>query len=66
MIAAHHNTDGGFSYNVGRAQKWYYGVPISKGLKESDIHGTVLLVWALAMIFELLGNESIRWRVLRP
>ena len=50
MIAAHHNTDGGFSYNVGRAQKWYYGVPISKGLKESDIHGTVLLVWALAMI----------------
>jgi hypothetical protein len=66
MIAAHHNTDGGFSYNVGRAQKWYYGVPISKGLKESDIHGTVLLVWALAMIFELLGDESIRWRVLRP
>ena len=65
LIKEHHNKDGGFSYNIGSAQTDYYGLPISKGLIESDIHGTVLLSWALAMIFNLVDYHH-NWEIIRP
>ena len=65
MVKAHHNFDGGFSYNIGASQTNYYGVPISNGKEESDIHGTLLLTWALSMIFEIL-DEPHRWKPMRP
>ena len=65
MIEAHHKEDGGFSYNIGSAQTSYYGLPISKGLNESDIHGTILLTWALAMIFDLVNAEH-QWKIIKP
>lgn len=57
---------GGFSYNIGSSQKLYYGLEISKGVDEPDIHGTILLTWALAMIFNITENEEFNWRVLKP
>jgi len=67
LIRAHYNQDGGFSYNIGCAQKWYYGAPISKGLNESDLHGTFLLVWALSMIFEILEDIPCNtWNIIKP
>lgn len=66
MTKQHHNPDGGFSYNVGRSQTYYYGVPISQALAESDIHGTCLLTWALAMILEILDSNRYGWRVIKP
>ena len=65
MINLHHNNDGGFSYNIGSAQKSYYGLPISKGYNESDIHGTVLLTWALSMIFCSI-ESSTHWKIIKP
>lgn len=66
MIHQHHHADGGFSYNIQRSQTSYYGVPISHGGDESDIHGTCLLTWALAMIFALLEWHTLPWRVIKP
>ena len=66
MIKQHYNPDGGFSYGIGRSQTNYYGVPISRGLAESDIHGTCLLTWAAAMILGILGNNPLGWRVIKP
>jgi hypothetical protein len=67
MIGAHYvPAEGGFSYHVGRSQTGYYGVPITRGLAVADIHGTILLTWALAMIFELTDDDAMRWRVIRP
>jgi len=66
MIKQHYNPDGGFSYGIGRSQTGYYGVPISRGLAESDIHGTCLLAWAVAMILETLDNNPDGWRVIKP
>lgn len=66
MIKQHHNPDGGFSYNIGRSGTHYYGVPISRGLAESDVHGTCLLAWAVAMILEILESNVAGWRVIRP
>tara|TARA_B100000029_G_scaffold301281_1_gene294185 strand:- start:42940 stop:44076 length:1137 start_codon:yes stop_codon:yes gene_type:complete len=65
MIRLHHNKDGGFSYNISSAQKSYYGLPISKGYNESDIHGTVLLTWALSMIFQF-NNSGSDWKIIKP
>lgn len=65
LIWLHHNDDGGFSYSIGAAQKWYYGMRVSNGFRESDIHGTILLVWALAMIFQLKG-DGLDWKVIKP
>jgi hypothetical protein len=66
MIRQHYQPDGGFSYYLSRSQTTYYNTPISRGLTESDIHGTCLLTWALAMIFEILDNHSVSWRVIKP
>lgn len=65
MIREHHLPDGGFSYYLGRSQTNYYGVEIAKGSNESDIHGTCLLVWALAMLLQLVGHDA-GWRVIKP
>jgi hypothetical protein len=61
MIRLHHNPDGGFSYWIGKSQTVYYGVPITSGMPVSDIHGTLLLTWALAMVLRLIddGNASL-------
>ena len=66
IINKHHNEDGGFSYNVESTQTSYYGLPISKGLNESDIHGTVLLTWALAMIFDFADAKNFPWAIIKP
>ncbi len=66
MMQHHHNSDGGFSYYVGRSQKKYYDVPISEGVPVSDIHGTILLTWALVMILEILESNAKGWKVIKP
>lgn len=69
MIAAHFvAAEGGFSYSVGASQTIYYGVPITDGRPMADLHGTILLTWALAMIFALLNEQpdAQMWRVIRP
>jgi hypothetical protein len=66
MVQKHHNADGGLSYSIGRSQTSYYGAPISTGLPESDIHGTILLTWAIAMILDVLEDNFLDWKVIRP
>jgi hypothetical protein len=66
MIQLHYNKDGGFSYAIKRSQTGYYGVRISRGLPESDLHGTILLTWAIAMILELLDANEFGWQVIKP
>lgn len=66
IILTHKQEDGGFSYFSNKAQKWYYGVPISKGLREGDIHGTVLFTWAIAMIAKVILPSKLNWNVIRP
>ena len=66
MIRQHQNPDGGFSYSIGCSQTSYYGVPIAKGAAESDIHGTILLTWAVAMIVKILDSDVVTWQVITP
>ncbi|RMD57419.1 MAG: hypothetical protein D6828_03725, partial [Nitrospirae bacterium] len=66
MIMKHHNDDGGFSYYIGRSQMDYQGFPVSKGLKESDIHGTCLLTWAVAMVAHIMEYREYPWQVIKP
>ncbi|HEY2341518.1 MAG TPA: hypothetical protein VGH90_00750 [Chthoniobacteraceae bacterium] len=65
-IRSHANADGGFSFHRGKAQTVYYGVPVSRGLAESDVQGSCLLVWALALIWRMLAPESAAWKPMRP
>ena len=48
---------GGFSYFLGKANDIYYNATVSKGLPEPDIHGTVLFLWGIALIAQILGKE---------
>ena len=66
MIRRHHNHDGGFSYQLGGSQRFYYGLIISEGLAESDIHGTCLLTWALAMITHILERDDLGFLIIKP
>lgn len=65
MIMEHKKPDGGFSYFIGTSQTSYYTATISEGLQESDIHGTCLLTWAIAMIIEILEIKDTGWKVMK-
>lgn len=49
---------GGFSFFKHRANQYYYGAKITKGLNEPDIHGTVLLLWGTVLISQILGIDK--------
>ena len=56
--------DGAFSFREDGAGLNYYGVPMSRGLPVSDIHGTTLFVWTAVMISDLLGSmTALKWRL---
>ena len=64
-IRNHVKPDGAFSFFPDRAGTHYYaGLRVSKGLPESDIHGTHLLVWASTLIADLLGfRDELGWKL---
>lgn len=66
LIRNFYNNDGGFSYWIGKSQMHYYNVPISSGLAQSDIHGTCLLTWALAMLFRIMDESNVAWNIIKP
>ncbi|MCX8043097.1 MAG: hypothetical protein N3B18_03115 [Desulfobacterota bacterium] len=66
LIRRFYHRSGGFSYWIAKSQTHYYDVPISSGYDESDIHGTCLLTWALAMIFHLMEDTDAGWHIIKP
>jgi len=64
MIKQHRKADGAFSYYVGYNQTHYYGAKIAVPMRQSDIHGTILLVWAIGMIGFISEWEGFAWRVI--
>jgi hypothetical protein len=64
LIKRHRKEDGAFSFFPERANTTYYGVPVSRGLAESDVQGTHLLVWAITLCAGILGfGSELRWRL---
>lgn len=62
-IQRHRKPDGAFSFYPEHANTTYYGVAVSQGLAESDVHGTHLLVWAITLCASLLGFQTeLGWR----
>ena len=57
---------GAFSYFLNKSQTHYYGVKVTKGFNEADLHGTLLLTWALSMIININENENLSWNILKP
>jgi hypothetical protein len=49
---------GGFSFNKVRPKKAYYGAFINRGKLEPDIHGTVMYLWGIAVITQVLGVDK--------
>ena len=49
---------GGFSFFRHMANQYYYGAKITRGLDEPDIHGTVLLLWGIALVSQILGIDK--------
>ncbi len=67
IIMTHYKEEeGGFSYYSKKSQEYYYGVRISEGKDEADLHGTTLLTWALSMIFSILGKPYPSWKIIKP
>ncbi len=57
---------GGFSYFLEKSQTHYYGVKITNGENTPDIHGTLLLTWAISMILEIIEFDSLKFKILKP
>jgi len=58
--------EGGFSYSKNNSQTMYYGVKISNGLNKADLHGTLLLTWALSLINTTRETNVRNWKTLKP
>lgn len=46
---------GGFSFFPGAANHSYYNARVTTGMAEPDVHGTVLMLWGIVLICEVLG-----------
>lgn len=65
IIEKHYFPDiGGFSYYLNSSQKYYYGLKVSNGSNEPDLHGTLLLLWAISLIDNFYGQEN--FNILKP
>jgi hypothetical protein len=54
----HYKPDsGGFSFNKNSSNINYYGLNITKGKNEADIHGTVLFLWGACLISNTLNFD---------
>lgn len=58
--------DGGFSYFKQKSQTHYYGVEVTAGLNQSDIHGTLLITWAIILILDILTNGDHKYKIIKP
>lgn len=59
----YHHKLGGFSFYQNRANTHYYGVKITEGLNEPDIHGTVMFLWGISIIAQILGiNDKLQFK----
>jgi len=64
FIRNHVKSDGAFSFFPDRTGTDYYGLRVARGLPESDIHGTHLLVWLTTLIADLLGfRKELGWNL---
>jgi hypothetical protein len=54
----YHEAAGGFSFNKTRPKKAYYGAIINRGKHEPDIHGTVMYLWGISVIAQVLGVDK--------
>ena len=52
-IEKYHKPDGGFSFFRERAAASYAYAKVSRSLAEGDLHGSMLIVWALSVIQEI-------------
>jgi hypothetical protein len=58
--------EGGFSYYKTKNQTHYYDVKIIDGINQSDIHGTLLCLWAVVMIMDLTEKDYFEYKTLKP
>lgn len=58
--------DGAFSFFIDGSQTGYYGFKVGKKLPISDLHGTVMITWAVALALELCDRSKFEgaemWR----
>lgn len=58
---------GGFSFLPHKANIYYYGAKITKGLDEPDIHGTVMFFWGISIISQILKiNDELGFKEFSP
>ncbi|MFP4321969.1 MAG: hypothetical protein ACLFTK_05895 [Anaerolineales bacterium] len=66
MMVAHFNPlDGGFSYYSTPHERKVHNIRVAFAHGASDLHGTVLLTWAAAMLLHML-DVSHDWRIIKP
>ena len=65
-IKKHFNQDGGFSYFENLNQTHYYDLKFAKSMNQSDIHGTLLCLWALVMIMDVNDEKFFKYNILKP
>tara|TARA_B100000700_G_scaffold308698_1_gene386737 strand:+ start:2464 stop:3570 length:1107 start_codon:yes stop_codon:yes gene_type:complete len=67
IIFSHYkNDEGGFSYYLKKSQITYYGIEITTGDNVADLHGTVLLLWAISMIYDFKNDQNELFNIIKP
>lgn len=54
----YHKNEGGFSFKKNKANRFYYGALISRGKNEPDIHGSVMFLWGISIVAQVLDIDK--------
>lgn len=67
IIFDHYKPDeGGFSYYKDSCQTNYYDVKFSISDNIADIHGTLLMLWAVVMIMDVIEINCFNFQIIKP
>jgi hypothetical protein len=56
--AYYHQDHGGFSFYKNLANRFYYNALLTRGKSEPDIHGTVLFLWGISLILQVVEPQN--------
>lgn len=66
LLLLYHKESSGFSYFINKSQTHYYGIKISNGKNEPDLHGTLLSMWCIVMILKIIEKNIFDYKVIKP
>jgi len=66
LLKLYNVNDNAFSYYQNKSQTHYYGLKITDGTNNADLHGSLLSLWAIFMMMENMEILDSKFKIIKP